>query len=85
MVHAVEQQIQKLLEESQVGMNYFDLLPQPITCTRDAILARQNWMCGNAKSPQHCELMAGHLQNHIPADRAHFELWLHLIGCLPGP
>lgn len=39
MAHAVEQQMQKLLEETQLDMNEFDNLLQPIidTCTKDAI------------------------------------------------
>ena len=41
--------------------------------------AGKNWMFSNAKSPPHCELMAGHLRNRITADGAHFELRLHLI------
>ncbi|XP_034972880.2 calcium homeostasis endoplasmic reticulum protein [Zootoca vivipara] len=78
---AVEQQMQKVLEETQLDMNEFDNLLQPIidTCTKDAISAGKNWMFSNAKSPQHCELMAGHLRNRITAEGAHFELRLHLI------
>ncbi|XP_030876015.1 calcium homeostasis endoplasmic reticulum protein isoform X2 [Leptonychotes weddellii] len=81
VAHAVEQQMQKLLEETQLDMNEFDNLLQPIidTCTKDAISAGKNWMFSNAKSPPHCELMAGHLRNRITADGAHFELRLHLI------
>lgn len=155
VAHAVEQQMQKLLEETQLDMNEFDNLLQPIidTCTKDAISVRvggglvgadprlrgsfgarlgsgqytgkvrrstgregdgrrqrpcavphlpracalwpeghatcspsawllqagKNWMFSNAKSPPHCELMAGHLRNRITADGAHFELRLHLI------
>lgn len=41
--------------------------------------AGKNWMFSNAKSPAHCELMAGHLRNRITAEGAHFELRLHLI------
>lgn len=42
MAHAVEQQMQKLLEETQLDMNEFDNLLQPIidTCTKDAISVR---------------------------------------------
>ncbi|KAL7992848.1 hypothetical protein Chor_017104 [Crotalus horridus] len=78
---AIEQQMQKVLEETQLDMNEFDNLLQPIidTCTKDAISAGKNWMFSNAKSPQHCELMAGHLRNQITAEGAHFELRLHLI------
>ncbi|KAJ7308257.1 hypothetical protein JRQ81_008783 [Phrynocephalus forsythii] len=78
---AVEQQMQKALEETQLDVNEFDNLLQPIidTCTKDAISAGKNWMFSNAKSPQHCELMAGHLRNRITAEGAHFELRLHLI------
>lgn len=36
-------------------------------------------MFTNAKTPQHCELMASHLRNRITVDGAHFELRLHLI------
>ncbi|XP_037674065.1 calcium homeostasis endoplasmic reticulum protein isoform X3 [Choloepus didactylus] len=81
VAHAVEQQMQKLLEETQLDMDEFDNLLQPIidTCTKDAISAGKNWMFSNAKSPPHCELMAGHLRNRITADTAHFELRLHLI------
>ncbi|KAM4710088.1 calcium homeostasis endoplasmic reticulum protein isoform 2-T2 [Discoglossus pictus] len=81
VAHAVEQQMQKLREETQLDMNEFDNLLQPIidTCTKDAISAGKNWMFSNAKSPQHCELMAGHLRNRITAEGAHFELRLHLI------
>ncbi|MXQ93477.1 hypothetical protein E5288_WYG021178 [Bos mutus] len=81
VAHALEQQMQKLLEETQLDMNEFDSLLQPIidTCTKDAISAGKNWMFSNAKSPPHCELMAGHLRNRITADGAHFELRLHLI------
>ncbi|XP_060640810.1 calcium homeostasis endoplasmic reticulum protein isoform X2 [Anolis sagrei] len=78
---AVDQQMQKVLEETQLDVNEFDNLLQPIidTCTKDAISAGKNWMFSNAKSPQHCELMAGHLRNRITAEGAHFELRLHLI------
>nr|XP_013811557.1 PREDICTED: calcium homeostasis endoplasmic reticulum protein [Apteryx mantelli mantelli] len=78
---AIEQQMQKVLEETQLDMNEFDNLLQPIidTCTKDAISAGKNWMFSNAKSPAHCELMAGHLRNRITAEGAHFELRLHLI------
>ncbi|KAG8454868.1 hypothetical protein GDO86_001187 [Hymenochirus boettgeri] len=81
IAHAVEQQMQKLREETQLDVNEFDNLLQPIidTCTKDAISAGKNWMFSNAKSPQHCELMAGHLRNRITAEGAHFELRLHLI------
>ncbi|ELW67089.1 Calcium homeostasis endoplasmic reticulum protein, partial [Tupaia chinensis] len=81
LAHAVEQQMQKLLEETQLDMTEFDNLLQPIidTCTKDAISAGKNWMFSNAKSPPHCELMAGHLRNRITAEGAHFELRLHLI------
>lgn len=81
VAHAVEQQMQKLLEETQLDMNEFDSLLQPIidTCTKDAISAGKNWMFSNAKSPPHCELMAGHLRSRITAEGAHFELRLHLI------
>lgn len=43
MAHAVEQQMQKLLEETQLDMNEFDNLLQPIidTCTKDAISVGQ--------------------------------------------
>lgn len=42
MAHAVEQQMQKLLEETQLDMSEFDNLLQPIidTCTKDAISVR---------------------------------------------
>lgn len=42
VAHAVEQQMQKLLEETQLDMNEFDNLLQPIidTCTKDAISVR---------------------------------------------
>lgn len=42
LAHAVEQQMQKLLEETQLDMNEFDNLLQPIidTCTKDAISVR---------------------------------------------
>ncbi|XP_037554063.1 calcium homeostasis endoplasmic reticulum protein isoform X2 [Nematolebias whitei] len=78
---AMEQQNQKLLLETQLDITEFDNLLQPIidTCTKDAISAGKNWMFNNAKSPQHCELMASHLRNRIAADEAHFELRLHLI------
>uniref|UniRef100_A0A672M709 Calcium homeostasis endoplasmic reticulum protein-like n=1 Tax=Sinocyclocheilus grahami TaxID=75366 RepID=A0A672M709_SINGR len=78
---AMEQQMQKLLVETQLDMNEFDNLLQPIidTCTKDAMLAGKNWMFSNAKTPPHCELMASHLRNRITADEAHFELRLHLI------
>ncbi|XP_058148619.1 calcium homeostasis endoplasmic reticulum protein [Dasypus novemcinctus] len=81
VARALEQQMQKLLEETQLDVNEFDNLLQPIidTCTKDAISAGKNWMFSNAKSPPHCELMAGHLRNRITADAAHFELRLHLI------
>lgn len=78
---AMEQQIQKLLSETQLDMTEFDNLLQPIidTCTKDAISAGKNWMFNNAKTSQHCELMSGHLRNRITAEGAHFELRLHLI------
>uniref|UniRef100_A0A3B5LDF1 Uncharacterized protein n=1 Tax=Xiphophorus couchianus TaxID=32473 RepID=A0A3B5LDF1_9TELE len=78
---AMEQQIQKLLVETQLDITEFDNLLQPIidTCTKDAISAGKNWMFNNAKGPQHCELMASHLRNRITVDSAHFELRLHLI------
>uniref|UniRef100_A0A8C2GXR8 Calcium homeostasis endoplasmic reticulum protein n=1 Tax=Cyprinus carpio TaxID=7962 RepID=A0A8C2GXR8_CYPCA len=78
---AMEQQMQKLLVETQLDMNEFDNLLQPIidTCTKDAISAGKNWMFSNAKTPSHCELMTSHLRNRITADEAHFELRLHLI------
>uniref|UniRef100_A0A3Q2GAL8 Calcium homeostasis endoplasmic reticulum protein n=1 Tax=Cyprinodon variegatus TaxID=28743 RepID=A0A3Q2GAL8_CYPVA len=78
---AMEQQIQKLLVETQLDITEFDNLLQPIidTCTKDAISAGKNWMFNNAKGPQHCELMASHLRNRITIDGAHFELRLHLI------
>ncbi|XP_018095302.1 calcium homeostasis endoplasmic reticulum protein S homeolog isoform X1 [Xenopus laevis] len=81
VAHAVEQQMQKLQEETQLDPTEFDNLLQPIidTCTKDAISVGKNWMFSNAKSPQHCELMAGHLCNHITAEGACFELRLHLI------
>uniref|UniRef100_A0A4W3JYE3 Calcium homeostasis endoplasmic reticulum protein n=1 Tax=Callorhinchus milii TaxID=7868 RepID=A0A4W3JYE3_CALMI len=81
IAHAMEQQIQKLLSETQLDMTEFDSLLQPIidTCTKDAISAGKNWMFNNAKTPQHCELMSGHLRNRITAEGAHFELRLHLI------
>lgn len=41
--------------------------------------AGKNWMFSNAKSPQHCELMAGHLRNRVTASGAPFQLRLHLI------
>ena len=42
VAHALEQQMQKLLEETQLDMNEFDNLLQPIidTCTKDAISVR---------------------------------------------
>lgn len=42
VAHAVEQQMQKLLEETQLDVNEFDNLLQPIidTCTKDAISVR---------------------------------------------
>ncbi|KAB0406634.1 hypothetical protein E2I00_018637 [Balaenoptera physalus] len=45
VAHAVEQQMQKLLEETQLDMNEFDNLLQPIidTCTKDAISLLQLW------------------------------------------
>ncbi|KAA0711909.1 Calcium homeostasis endoplasmic reticulum protein ERPROT 213-21 SR-related CTD-associated factor 6 [Triplophysa tibetana] len=78
---AMEQQTQKLLLETQLDMNEFDSLLQPIidTCTKDAISAGKNWMFNNAKTPPHCELMSSHLRNRITAEGAHFELRLHLI------
>uniref|UniRef100_A0A6Q2XP71 Uncharacterized protein n=1 Tax=Esox lucius TaxID=8010 RepID=A0A6Q2XP71_ESOLU len=78
---AMEQQTQKLLEETQLDVSEFDNLLQPIidTCTKDAISAGKNWMFNNAKGPLHCELMCSHLRNRITADAAHFELRLHLI------
>uniref|UniRef100_A0A3B4BHH6 Uncharacterized protein n=1 Tax=Periophthalmus magnuspinnatus TaxID=409849 RepID=A0A3B4BHH6_9GOBI len=78
---AVEQQTQKLLQETQLDMAEFDSVLQPIIdmCTKDAISAGKNWMFTNAKSPTHCELMTSHLRNRITADGAHFELRLHLI------
>ncbi|XP_037837035.1 calcium homeostasis endoplasmic reticulum protein isoform X2 [Kryptolebias marmoratus] len=78
---AMEQQTQKLLLETQMDITELDNLLQPIidTCTKDAISAGKNWMFNNAKSPQHCELMASHLRNRITVDGAHFELRLHLI------
>ncbi|XP_040176962.1 calcium homeostasis endoplasmic reticulum protein [Rana temporaria] len=81
VAHAIEQQMQKQREETHLDMTEFDNLLQPIidTCTKDAISAGKNWMFSNAKSPQHCELMAGHLRNRITAEGAHFELRLHLI------
>lgn len=60
-------------------------LTLPGACTRSSspsawlLQAGKNWMFSNAKSPPHCELMAGHLRNRITADGAHFELRLHLI------
>lgn len=49
MAHAVEQQMQKLLEETQLDMSEFDNLLQPIidTCTKDAISVRLSvgWGC----------------------------------------
>ncbi|KAF7703049.1 calcium homeostasis endoplasmic reticulum protein isoform X1 [Silurus meridionalis] len=81
VVLAMEQQMQKLLVETQQDMAEFDSLLQPIidTCTKDAISAGKNWMFNNAKSPQQCELMTSHLRNRITAETAHFELRLHLI------
>ncbi|KAM6962762.1 calcium homeostasis endoplasmic reticulum protein [Aplochiton taeniatus] len=78
---AMEQQTQKLLQETQLDVTEFDNLLQPIidTCTKDAISAGKNWMFTNAKTPQACELMTSHLRNRITADTAHFELRLHLI------
>uniref|UniRef100_A0A8C3ABY2 Calcium homeostasis endoplasmic reticulum protein n=1 Tax=Cyclopterus lumpus TaxID=8103 RepID=A0A8C3ABY2_CYCLU len=78
---AMEQQTQKMLQETQLDITEFDNLLQPIidTCTKDAISAGKNWMFNNAKTPQHCELMTSHLRNRITADGAHFELRLHLI------
>lgn len=45
VAHALEQQMQKLLEETQLDMNEFDNLLQPIidTCTKDAISVRMGW------------------------------------------
>lgn len=58
-------------------------LPGTRTCPNSPsawlLQAGKNWMFSNAKSPPHCELMAGHLRNRITADGAHFELRLHLI------
>ncbi|XP_023674632.1 calcium homeostasis endoplasmic reticulum protein isoform X2 [Paramormyrops kingsleyae] len=78
---ALEQQTQKLQHETQLDVSEFDGLLQPIidTCTKDAISAGKNWMFSNAKSPQHCELMAGHLRNRVTASGAPFQLRLHLI------
>ncbi|XP_062868861.1 calcium homeostasis endoplasmic reticulum protein isoform X2 [Trichomycterus rosablanca] len=78
---AMEEQMQKLLVETQLDTAEFDSLLQPIidTCTKDAISAGKNWMFNNAKSPPHCELMTSHLRNRITAETAHFELRLHLI------
>ncbi|KAF4097321.1 calcium homeostasis endoplasmic reticulum protein-like isoform X2 [Onychostoma macrolepis] len=78
---AMEQQMQKLLVETQLDMNEFDNMLQPIidTCTKDAISVGKNWMFNNAKTPGHCKLMASHLRNRITADGVHFELRLHLI------
>lgn len=49
VAHAVEQQMQKLLEETQLDMSEFDNLLQPIidTCTKDAISVRLSvgWGC----------------------------------------
>lgn len=49
VAHAVEQQMQKLLEETQLDMSEFDNLLQPIidTCTKDAISVRlsMGWGC----------------------------------------
>uniref|UniRef100_A0A8C9RDQ0 Calcium homeostasis endoplasmic reticulum protein n=1 Tax=Scleropages formosus TaxID=113540 RepID=A0A8C9RDQ0_SCLFO len=78
---ALEQQTQKLQLETQLDMAEFDSLLQPIidTCTKDAISAGKNWMFSNAKSSQHCELMAAHLRNRVTASAADFQLRLHLI------
>lgn len=53
--------------------------PAPLHLLSWPLQAGKNWMFSNAKSPPHCELMAGHLRNRITADGAHFELRLHLI------
>ena len=53
--------------------------PAPLHPLSWLLQAGKNWMFSNAKSPPHCELMAGHLRNRITADGAHFELRLHLI------
>lgn len=50
VAHVVEQQMQKLREETQLHVSGFDRLLQPITNTRDALWAGQNGMCRNAKS-----------------------------------
>lgn len=54
MAHAVEQQMQKLLEETQLDMNEFDNLLQPIidTCTKDAISVSAGGGWGRASGIQ---------------------------------
>lgn len=53
VAHAVEQQMQKLLEETQLDMNEFDNLLQPIidTCTKDAISVRAVGRVGSGPLP----------------------------------
>ena len=59
MAHAVEQQMQKLLEETQLDMNEFDKLLQPIidTCTKDAISVRAGGGWGGAGCSQNLVLL----------------------------
>lgn len=60
VAHAVEQQMQKLLEETQLDMNEFDNLLQPIidTCTKDAISVRAGGT-GWARCTQNLVLLTG--------------------------
>lgn len=53
VAHALEQQMQKLLEETQLDMNEFDNLLQPIidTCTKDAISVRMGQGWGHTPEP----------------------------------
>lgn len=53
VAHALEQQMQKLLEETQLDMNEFDNLLQPIidTCTKDAISVRMGRGVGRTPEP----------------------------------
>lgn len=65
VAHAVEQQMQKLLEETQLDMNEFDNLLQPIidTCTKDAIsvrTVRDHWGLGIFLSPFFSGTLCGH-------------------------
>lgn len=81
MAHAVEQQMQKLLEETQLDMNEFDSLLQPIidTCTKDAISVRAAPVAG----PGAVGLRGG-LWPHSPEPACHR---LGRTGCsaMPSP